>query len=163
MHLADEYELFHSFFDSPARNNPPLLERATWKPPDSRYLKVNTDTAFSNHKIGIEILVRNHLGIPLIAKAPHIKADFTVDYRELIGIIKSYVLGSFVSSHLIIECDSLLTIQSLSSQGGDLSELDSLYSHFFSFLDPSSISFSHVYRSSNCPPHLLAKLALHYL
>lgn len=39
-----------------------------WKPPDHHILKVNTYVAYFESKIGIGILVRNHLGIPLIAK-----------------------------------------------------------------------------------------------
>lgn len=61
---------------------------------------MNIDIAFSEHKIGIGILVRNHLGIPFLAKALSPRGRYVVDYGELMGIIESYmylVLPSLIS------------------------------------------------------------------
>lgn len=81
---------------------------------------MNTDKVFTKYKIGIGTIVHNHPGIPLLAKALPCQGRFTIDYGELIGIIKGFVLGSSIIGHLIIESDYLLGIRSLSSQEKDL-------------------------------------------
>lgn len=53
-----------------------------WTLLDYGTLIINTDVAFLEGSIGIAILVRNHLGIPLLAKVvPHFGC-YSVDYRN---------------------------------------------------------------------------------
>lgn len=40
-----------------------------WTPPNYGTLKINSDDAFIEGKIGISIFIRNHLDIPVLAKA----------------------------------------------------------------------------------------------
>lgn len=61
-----------------------------WIPHNPGFLKANTDISFTLVKIGIGTLVRNHLGVPLLAKAIPRVGHFDVDYRELLGIIEGY-------------------------------------------------------------------------
>lgn len=58
-----------------------------WKPPSLGTLKVNTDTSFFEVKIGISILIRNHLGVPSLSKVVPRLGRYSVDYGELLGII----------------------------------------------------------------------------
>lgn len=90
-------------------------------PTGFRFFKVNTNIAFSEDRIGIGILVRNHRGIPLFAKALQCTCSFFVDYSELLGVIEGYVVSSSLSAQLIIESDSLLAVSCLSHDGDDLS------------------------------------------
>lgn len=120
------------------------------------------DVTFSDDMIGIDILVWHHLGTPLLARALLMWGLLYMDYCELMGVIKSYVMGSFLSNQLIIEDDSLLVVHSLSPHGDNFSKLGALSSHFLSNIDPSSTVFSHILRSGNCPTHLLASTALCY-
>ncbi|KAI5662672.1 hypothetical protein M9H77_21995 [Catharanthus roseus] len=75
-------------------------------------------------QVGTGILVRNHQGIPLFAKALHQLGVDSVEYDELLSIIKGYVVGSPLSAHLIVERDSLLAISCLSWDRDDLSEVE---------------------------------------
>lgn len=59
-----------------------------WKPPDQRILKVNIDITCVGKKIGIRILIPNHLGISFSANAIPKSGRFLVDYDELKGIIE---------------------------------------------------------------------------
>lgn len=58
-----------------------------WCPLDLGFLKVNTNVAFSEGRIGTTILVRNHLGIPLFANALQYSGSFFVGYGEFLGTI----------------------------------------------------------------------------
>lgn len=48
-------------------------------------MKVNTDATFSGRKFGIEILVRNHLGILLLENIVLHNGSFAIDYGEMLG------------------------------------------------------------------------------
>lgn len=50
-------------------NTPTSLVLQKWIPSARRVLKVSTDIAISIRKMGIGILVWNHLGIPLLEKS----------------------------------------------------------------------------------------------
>ncbi|KAI5648255.1 hypothetical protein M9H77_34260 [Catharanthus roseus] len=100
LHFVKEYKSLHH----------QSVHSNIWKAPKFDYLKINTDISFSENKISIGILVRNNLGIHVLARALHHIKCFTVDYGEPIGIIEGYVIGSSFSSQLIIESDSLLAI-----------------------------------------------------
>lgn len=66
-----------------------------WLPPEPGVLKVNIDVvAFAESRIGIDIIVCNHLDIPLLAKAMTREGKFSIEYGELLGAIESYVVGS---------------------------------------------------------------------
>lgn len=104
--------------------------------------------------------MRNHLGIPLLAKAIPRMGRFTVEYGELLAIIEGCSIGSSLDDRIVIESDSLLVVNSLISNSEEISDLGSLSSVFRSSIDVSSISFSYVFRTSNSPAHLLAKAAL---
>lgn len=54
--------------------------------------------SFLEDKIGRGIVVRNHLGIPLFAKALQWKGSDFVKYDELLSIIECYVVGSSLSA-----------------------------------------------------------------
>lgn len=99
----------------------------------------------SDDKIGIGIIVRNHLGTLLLAKIVAHMWRFRVDYGELLAIIEGYVTGSSLSDRIIIESDSLLAINSLNTIDEDIYELGALFSGFCNSIDISSICFSHVY------------------
>lgn len=105
-------------------------------------------------------MVRNHLGIPLFAKALQWIDIDSVEYGELLDIIKGYVIGSPLLAQLIIESDSFLAVSCLSLDRDDLLELGALASHFLTSIDYSDITFSHVYQTKNFPAHHLAKLVL---
>lgn len=100
--------------------------------------KVNTYMAFSDDKIGISILVHNHLGIPLLAKAIPRMGCFKISYGELVAIIEGYVAGSTQGDCVIIESDSLVAIKSLHSNDEYFSELGALSSDFRNSIDKFS-------------------------
>lgn len=112
-----------------------------WLSPESGTLKVNTGVAVVESRIGIGIIVRNYLGILLIAEALTCEGRFSSEYGEFLGIIKDYVVGSSLSISLIIESDSLLAISSLSSHVDDCLELGALSSYFLHSINSSNIIF----------------------
>lgn len=75
-------------------------------------MKINTDVTFAERKIGIGILIQNHLGIPLLAKFVPPAGSFSLDYGEFLDIIRGYMLGMILFATLFIESDSLLAIRS---------------------------------------------------
>lgn len=75
-----------------------------WTPPDSSTLKINTGVAFVEGKISIGILIRNHLGVPLLAKVVPRYGSFLVDFGEL-GIKKGYILGLPFTERFLIRDD----------------------------------------------------------
>lgn len=86
-----------------------------WKPPHPCTLKGNINVSFSEGKMGIDVLVRNHLGIPLLGKTtPHL-GRYSVDYGELLVIIEGCIIGS----RMEIESDSHIAVNCLSSCGDD--------------------------------------------
>lgn len=122
-----------------------------WKPPNLGTLKVNTDMTISKNKIGIGIIVCINLGILLLAKVISRIGCFTIECRELLAIIEGYSTGSSQDNRIVIESDSLLAVNSLISNSEDISKLGILLSVFRSSIDVFSISFSHVYRTSDSP------------
>lgn len=78
-------------------------------------LKINNDATFTKAKMGIHILIRNHLGVHIFAKAVPRQVSFLVDYGELLSIIEGYILGQPYSKKLIVENDSLLAVKNLSA------------------------------------------------
>lgn len=61
-------------------------------------------------RLSIAILVRNHLGIPQLAKpVPH-TGSYAIDYGELLSIIEGYTVGMVLSEMLLLERDPLLTV-----------------------------------------------------
>ncbi|KAI5663685.1 hypothetical protein M9H77_23008 [Catharanthus roseus] len=82
LHLMNEYKLILQETIHFLRSNTSLPSCNVWKPPNSGYLKVNTDVAFSNNKIDIGIPVSNHLRIPLLTKALPRLGHYTIDYGE---------------------------------------------------------------------------------
>lgn len=65
-----------------------------WKYPNPRNLKIDIDVSFDKGKIGIDIVIRNHFNIPLLAKALPYLGRFYVDYSELLRIIEGYIASS---------------------------------------------------------------------
>lgn len=114
---------------------------------------------FSDDKIGIGIIVRNHLGISHLAKSIS-----RMGHQSWLWGTSSYHQRIYhrlpLSVHIVIENDLLLTINSLTTIDEDTSELDALSSRFCDSIDISSIFFSHVDRSGNSPVHLLARATL---
>lgn len=78
----------------------------------------------------------------------------------LTRIIEGYVVGFSLSACMIIESDSLVTINSFSPYREDFFELGALSSHLLESIDPSCTELSYVYRSGNSLSHLLAKSVL---
>lgn len=68
------------------------------KPVDPKILKINTTMAFSEDKIGIGIIVRNHLGILLLAKFIPRPDSFSVDYGEFQVIIEDSLFFDFLQT-----------------------------------------------------------------
>lgn len=101
-----------------------------WKLPISRTIKIITDLAFSKDKIGIGILVRNHLGISFQAHAIPRKCHFNIDYGEHLTIIENYVIGLSLEECILIENDSLLVIISLTSCDDEFLELGTYILYF---------------------------------
>lgn len=64
----EEYLRLHRHNASPTDMRAFCPPQRLWCPPNLDFLKVNFDFAFSEGRIGIGILVRNHLGIPLLLK-----------------------------------------------------------------------------------------------
>lgn len=79
LRFAEEYKsLHHQSVHSNRVSHPSSVQRM-WKAPKLGYLNINTNINFFESKIGIGILVRNFLGMPLLARAlPHIER-FTVN------------------------------------------------------------------------------------
>lgn len=48
-----------------------LLLFRIYRPPDYGSLKINTDVTFKEAKVNNDIIIRNHIGIPLFTKANH--------------------------------------------------------------------------------------------
>lgn len=115
--------------------------------------------AYPKDKIGIGIFVRNHLGIPQLAKIIPRIGHFKIGYGKVLGIIEGHVIGSSLGDPIIIERDLLLVVRSLTSHGDDFLELEFLSFVFHSNIDVSTF-FSHVYRTSNNLAYLLAKATL---
>lgn len=84
-----------------------------------------------NIGIGIDIFIRNHLGVLLLAKVVPRYGDFSMDVGELLDIIESYILRLFLhKKRLIIENDSLIAIHSLNNQYVNIFDLGALTSNF---------------------------------
>lgn len=81
MLLSEEYKNLYQQLVSLSGEVSLLRLQRIWKPLNLGILKVSTDVSFSHGKIGIFILVRSHLGIPLLAKALPQVGKFSVDYR----------------------------------------------------------------------------------
>lgn len=75
-----------------------------------------TDVTFSDGKITIGILIRNHLGTPLFTQAILYLGHFSIDYGELISITEGYMTGSSISNLLIVESRSLKAVNSFTSR-----------------------------------------------
>lgn len=90
----------------------PLIQKQA--PLEYEIPKVNTDVTLSSVKINIGLLVRNHLGIPLLAKVMPRIGNFQIDYREFSGVIEEYIVESTSVRNQLIGSDSLITIKSLS-------------------------------------------------
>lgn len=97
VHLIYFFDELMQFHESP----PSLIMTSSfqasprfWKPPDLGILKINTNMSFSEDEIGIGIIVRNYLGIPLSAKCITCPGHFSVDCDELLGIIEGYTGSS---------------------------------------------------------------------
>lgn len=65
----EEFLKFHHQVDPVICGLAFVPSRKIWKPLDRSTPKVNADFGFLESKIGIGILVCNHLGIPLVAEA----------------------------------------------------------------------------------------------
>lgn len=100
----------------------PLLVQK-WTSPDFGTLKINTDIAFSKDKIGIRIITRNHMDIPLLAEAIPRNSNYYVKFGELLDIFEGYVSGMNYNEELLIESDSLLAINSFNNCLSGISEL----------------------------------------
>lgn len=66
--------------------------RNSWIQPEFGTLKVNTDVTFLEGKFDIEILVRNHLGISILAKFVPRNRWFVINYGKLVGVIEGYTV-----------------------------------------------------------------------
>lgn len=84
-----------------------------WKPPNVGCLKVNTDVAFSNDKIGIRLIVRNYQGISLLVKVIPRCGCYTIDYGELLESMERYTESFSLFGKIIVESD-LLTVSPVS-------------------------------------------------
>lgn len=58
-----------------------------WNPPDYRVLKITTDVAFPEGKIGIRLLVQNHPGNPHMVQVLLHNRNYYVHYGELEDIL----------------------------------------------------------------------------
>lgn len=56
-------------------------------------LKVNIDVVFTKEKIGIGVLVRNHLCALLLTQVVPCNGCYIFDYGVLLGIIEGYIVG----------------------------------------------------------------------
>lgn len=100
MHFSEEFPKLHES-SVPMKMVPfPITSSRIWKMTNPGILKVNTDMAFSESKIGIGIIVRNHLGVPLITICIPIQIISLVEYGELLGIIEDHVASSLLSKPL---------------------------------------------------------------
>ncbi|KAI5670611.1 hypothetical protein M9H77_10975 [Catharanthus roseus] len=59
-----------------------MTEEYSALPPNYGTLKINTDVAFLKDKIGIGVIIRNHMGIPLLAKAIPQHGCFSMEFCE---------------------------------------------------------------------------------
>lgn len=75
-------------------------------------------------------------------------------FREFLGIIEGYISGLF-TERLLIENDSLIAINSLTSQSDDISDLGALAYDFLDRTNRSSTSFSRIKKEGNIPTHFL--------
>lgn len=79
-------------------------------------MKVNTDVGFTTEKIGIGMIIRNHIRIPILAKGiPHL-GSFSIDYGELTGVIEGYIVKTSFTENMLIESDLLTAIRSLQTK-----------------------------------------------
>lgn len=107
---------------------------------------------FSDNKIGIGIIFRNHLCSLLLAKTVSRIVHFRVDYGEVLAIIEGYITRFSLSNRLVSESDSLLVINNLDTVDEYIFELGALSS-----TNVFSIFFLHFHKSGNSSAHFLAK------
>lgn len=81
------------------------------------------DVAFRNGELSIGMIIRNHLGISLLARSIPRLDNYVIDYGELLGISKGYIVGHDFGGKSLFEGDSLLAVRSLIRSSEDLFEL----------------------------------------
>lgn len=119
-----------------------LPTRCFLKPSSHGILKVNTDLAFTNNRIGIGILVRNHLAHPTYARRPPVWVAF---FCRLLWIIyiEGYVNESSFSHLLIVESDFSWPLTASPILGRIFPSLE-LYPHIFLIIFVLYNCFSHI-------------------
>lgn len=79
INLSEEFLKFTSSVDITHEFISTTHSFQRWIPPNRGFLKVKIDVSFSSGKMNVGILVRNHLGVPLLAKAIPRARHFDVD------------------------------------------------------------------------------------
>lgn len=135
----------------------------SWPPPQRGWVCLNTDGAFSSSRGGFGALLRNEVGIPLIAVAGAgipksvIHAEVTALKEGIDAAIRVGV------NKLVIQSDSLLLVRWIQDRRGCPWRIEPLLDEVFEalkFLNHWKIS--HVYREANRPADWLASLLVDF-
>lgn len=130
-----------------------------WRKPSEGLLKVNVDAAWTEDFCGIGAIRRDHNGTTLAAMTKTVSHVHSALHGESLAALEGLRFAHCNGvEHLVLESDSLILINKLSSGDNDLSELGSFFSSIKTIYSSLSfISLSHVGRNGNVPAHLLAQ------
>ncbi|KAK8526153.1 hypothetical protein V6N12_020634 [Hibiscus sabdariffa] len=135
--------------------------RCSWKPPPRGFLKFNVDGACDKTgKCGIGGLLRNHLGSILLEFSKGAGSGSSV-LAEILSI--KYAIESFVKSEwssstkLIIESDSKVVVDWISSPSSSNSTFSKLVQELNVYITSERWQIRHIHRSQNIRADTLTK------
>ena len=144
-------------------NHPQSLD-SKWSPPQLPFYKVNVDGAVlgKQKEAGVGVVIRDHEGNFIAGLSKKFKAplgDIAVEAKAFeTGITFAKEVGIL---DFVLEGDSLTIVNALCEKTSAPSSVASLiYGIQAGSIDLRNVYFSHVCRSWNLPPHLLAKFAV---
>ncbi|KAL5816148.1 hypothetical protein ACOSQ3_024526 [Xanthoceras sorbifolium] len=100
-----------------------------WQPPGDSFLKLNSDAATSvkSNKVGLGVVVRNHLGQVLLSAASSLSSCFSPLLHEALALKRGLELARDASlSRLVLESDCATLVKSINSNQLPLSEVNKL-------------------------------------
>ncbi|KAK2642703.1 hypothetical protein Ddye_024466 [Dipteronia dyeriana] len=100
------------------QSNRVVTRTVKWQPPNIVFYKLNTDAAFdvNSQRVGLGMIIRDHLGFVLGASAQTVVANFCPQIAEALAIFRG--LTFVVESGLIpvvIESDALEVVNIINS------------------------------------------------
>ncbi|XP_028062862.1 uncharacterized protein LOC114266180 [Camellia sinensis] len=134
-----------------------------WRPSVGAILKVNFDGAmFMRQKAcGVEVMIRDHKGVPIAALSEKIPTWMEVDCIEATAVVKALDFAAELGlTNIQLEGDSLTVVEAIREDG----HLSASFGHFLQYAiyrskHFSSFCVSHMRWSGNVVAHHLAQMA----